>query len=60
MVFISVVVEKMMWKKDPSQTNGNHATEPSTVGPVISEWHEWLSDFAEMINKHKLKWGAVS
>ena len=34
------------------QTNGNHATEPQTVGHVISERH-WKStfDFKEIVNK---------
>ena len=35
----------------PYQTNGSHATELSTVGQIISEWH-WKStfDFTEIVN----------
>ena len=44
----------------PYQTNGNHATEPSTVGHVISERH-WKStfDFTEIVNNYGLKRGTV-
>ena len=38
------------------ETNGNHATEPSTVGHLISERH-WKSnfDFTEIINNYSLR-----
>ena len=44
----------------PYQTNGNHATELSTVGHVISEPH-WKStfDFTEIVNNYGLKRGTV-
>ena len=44
----------------PDQTNGNHATELSAVGHVISDWH-WNStfDFTEAVNNYRLKRGAV-
>ena len=44
----------------PYQANGNHATEPPTVGHVISEWH-WQSTFdsTEIVNNYGLKWGTV-
>ena len=44
----------------PYQTNGNHATELSTVGHVISERH-WKStfDFTEIVNNYGLKRGTV-
>ena len=40
----------------PYQASGNHVTEPSTVGQVISERH-WKStfDFTEIVNKFGLK-----
>ena len=40
----------------PYQTNRNYATEPPTVGHVISEWH-WKSivGFTEIVNKYGLK-----
>ena len=42
------------------ETNGNHATELSIVGHVISEWH-WKSSFGftEIVNNYGLKRGAV-
>ena len=42
----------------PYQTNGNHATEPSKVGHVISEllW-ESTFDFTETVNNYGLKRG---
>ena len=42
------------------QTNGNHATELSTAGHVISKWH-WKStfDFSEIANNYGLKRGTV-
>ena len=44
----------------PYQANGNHATEPSTVGHVISQ-QQWKStfDFTEIVNNYGLKWGTV-
>ena len=44
----------------PYQTNGNHATEPSTFSHVISERH-WksTSDFPEIVNNYELKRGTV-
>ena len=44
----------------PYQTNGNHATEPSTVDQVISERH-WKNtfDFSEIVNNYRLKRGTV-
>ena len=40
------------------ETNGNHATELSIVGHVISEWH-WKSSFGftEIVNNYGLKRG---
>ena len=40
----------------PYQANGNHATEPPTIGHVISERH-WKStfDFIEIVNSYRLK-----
>ena len=42
------------------KTNGNHATEPETVGNVISERH-WKSafDFTEIVDNYGLKRGTV-
>ena len=42
------------------QANGNHATEPSRVGHVISERH-WKStfDFNEIVKNYRLKQGTV-
>ena len=42
------------------EANGNHATELSIVGHVISEWH-WKSTFGftEIVNNYGLKRGAV-
>ena len=44
----------------PYQTNGNHATEPKTVGHIISGRH-WKStfDFGEIVNNYGLKRGTV-
>ena len=44
----------------PYQVNGNHATELSAVGHVISEL-EWKStfDFTEIVNNCRLKRGTV-
>ena len=44
----------------PYQTNGNHATELSAVGHIISEWH-WKStfNFTEIVNNYWLKRGIV-
>ena len=43
-----------------NQTNGDHATEPQTVGHVISEQH-WKStfDFSEIVNNYGLKRGTL-
>ena len=44
----------------PYQTNGNRATEPSTVGRVILEWHwKCTFDFIEIVNNYGLKQGTV-
>ena len=42
------------------QANGNHATEPSIVGHVISERH-WKSTFyfTEIVNSYGLKGGTI-
>ena len=44
----------------PYQSNGNHATELSTAGHVISE-RRWKStfDFTKIVNNYGLKWGTV-
>ena len=44
----------------PYQGNGNNATEPSTVGHVISE-RDWKStfDFTEIVNNCEVKQGTV-
>ena len=44
----------------PYQGNGNNATEPSTVGHVISE-RDWKStfDFTEIVNNCGVKQGTV-
>ena len=40
--------------------NGNHATEPQTVGQVISEWHRKSTfDFTESVNNYGLKRGRI-
>ena len=42
------------------QTNGNHATELSTVGYVNSERHlKTIFDFTKIVNNYRLKWGTV-
>ena len=44
----------------PYQTNGNHTTELSTVGHVISErYWKSISDFTEIVHNYELKWGTV-
>ena len=44
----------------PYQTNGNHATEPLTVGHAISERH-WKTafDFTEIVHNYGLNRGTV-
>ena len=44
----------------PYQANRNHATEPSTVGQVISKW-DWKStfDFTKIVNNCGLEQGTV-
>ena len=44
----------------PYQANENHATEPSTVGHVISERHcKSTFDFTEIVNNYGLKRATV-
>ena len=44
----------------PYKANGNHGTEPSTVGHVISERHLKITfDFTETVNSYRSKQGAV-
>ena len=44
----------------PYQTNENHATEPLTVGHIISERHRKSSStFTEIVKKYGLKQGTV-
>ena len=53
-------MEKSVVFTFPYQTNGNHVTEPSTVGHVISERHRKSTlDFAEIVNNSGLKRGTV-
>ena len=55
-----VLVEESVVFTFPYQANGNHATEPSIVGHVISE-RNWKStfDFTEIVNNYGLKRGTV-
>ena len=51
-----VSVEESVVFTFPYQINGSHATEPSTVGFVISERHRKITfDFTETVNNYGLK-----
>ena len=56
-----MLVEESVMFTFPFQANGSHATEPSTVGHVISE-RDWKStfDFTKIVNNCGLKQGTVS
>ena len=44
----------------PTKQIGNHATEPSTVGHVMSEQHRKSTfDFTEIVNNYGLKRGTI-
>ena len=57
---VKFFVEESLVFTFPYQTNGNHATDPRTVGHVIPGLY-WKStfDFNEIVNNYGLKQGAV-